>query len=743
MKQIVPFPLDLDGTDDILTITDSESQVHDKGRLSGYPGTQMSELGVDEYGTAYWLDPLGNRTDIADLFVRMDVDYSVPTSGLYDGVGTISDFYLNVIERNDFIATDKSLVHILPAVPTAQKVNSNIDIEFDYGIRVTASGQYSSSYSMLRALDRTSSGVGDGFLWNTGAGEKWFQIEYPEPIMIVGFDYFSFRGDYTVRNGEVQVSTDGTNWTTVHRINSSTTTERNQRIAPVTAKYIRLLELNGGNTGIGGFNVLTSKRNATLGFNTNSDWYDKSTLKLTETDTEFELSEIYSQGPNSDNITIATMESRAVVSASLLPGQVIDHSANQFKAISLTKIEHNGLGISANDFVITLEPGQYIIDFTHYFKGTLYSTAASCAIGIMEMKSGKFLTEAQEFVRTRVQTSDSGVSGRFEFYLPEAAKIAFVERRNVASSVTDSVDGILPGKYFEAEIIKLTDTPIGDTMLSPKYITRKNLIADYAIEDIVTNSSPVFNADWQAPGMLTESTLSGDAILMSVTPDLGPNNPLWIEIELPEAVTPTLATLTNRNYHSARPPSEFAIFGEVDGEWVQISDISTTKAIMGYTVDVPLRVSQPISKYRIEIYKFEEVQVGIATFRLHDDTRIVNDRISATFTHDSSNELNMDDLCGPGLVANTNRIKNVGFQYRADDVHNLRAVFNQVADYNGDRTMYVNRISGFKTTLEAEIVITSKPTLQPMLLASDLPPGLYEITFNNHTYVPFIYLEKA
>ena len=158
------------------------------------------------------------------------------------------------------VAQGEPMVHVLPEFPVAEITNSNIDIVFDYGVHVTVSGEYySGRYSLAKALDRTAIDLSDGFIWDESAGEKWYQIEYPEAVLIAGFDYAEFRDDYTVRNGEVQVSMDGETWTTVHSINSSTVTGRNQRITPTMAKFIRLVELDGGKTGIGTFNVLVTK----------------------------------------------------------------------------------------------------------------------------------------------------------------------------------------------------------------------------------------------------------------------------------------------------------------------------------------------------------------------------------------------------------------------------------------------------------------------------------------------------
>lgn len=162
MKPIVPYPVSVDATDDNLNVLLSDGSVLDKGRLSGYPGTQMSELDVDEYGTAYWVDPLGNRTDIADLYVRLNVGYSSSESGVFQGAGELSEFYSAVLARNDFTPEDKGLVHIIPAVPTQVEFRSHTDITFDYGIRVTATGINSTSYAMYKALGRTINGGGDG-----------------------------------------------------------------------------------------------------------------------------------------------------------------------------------------------------------------------------------------------------------------------------------------------------------------------------------------------------------------------------------------------------------------------------------------------------------------------------------------------------------------------------------------------------------------------------------------------------
>lgn len=741
MKPIVPYPVSADATDDNLNVLLSDGSVLDKGRLSGYPGTQMSELAVDEYGTAYWVDPLDNRTDIADLYVRLNVGYSSSESGVFQGAGELSEFYSTVLTRNDFTPEDKGLVHIIPAVPTQVQYRSATDITFDYGIRVTATSIYNTSYAMSKFLDRTISGTSDGFLWvNSAPNDSNVTIEYPEPIMVTGFIYRSFRGDYPLRNGRMEVSMDGVNYTVVSSVAISTLTP--QAITPVVAKYVRVVSGTGGKIGIGQFNVLTSKLEAQLAFNVDTQWYDPETIRVVETDTTFEMSEVLNTPPNTDNFTAVTLADRAELVARLGPDESVSLTSMVPNAIRFNEAIHNGLGAKVTGPYFTVPEGHYIFDFSLIAGNFHYGPLSRVFVQLMDLDSRIPMSTPLLSMRRSFQPIDFLVEGRFELFVPTGTRLALMEHRNATTAVTIDSD-----TRCRLRITKVSDTPMGETINTSRAYTHKNLLADYEVGDLVLDSSGLFEG-YQLIDGFNESALNQKfALLTGAEPTV--DNPWWISFKLPEPKTPTHLTMTSRpSPRSAgdqhlHPWNNFSVFAKIDGEWVKVANRTVVKPISWATSeDIALELTGPSDEYRIEFYDKAAAYIVVNTIRLHDDTALRGKRISAEIPHHTTtSSVSSDRLLTdrePDQLITLSPTNVVTF--RGDTAFNLHITYSMVNTYSGNVVSLHRVVNGVLVHVR-DVSINWSPSIQPDIFESGLQPGLYQLSAATTTVISNIYLE--
>lgn len=737
-NNIKPFPVSMEAPDDRLLITMSDGNVVNLGRLSGYPGTQMSELGVDDLGNIYWTDPLGEVTLIDNMFSRIKATYQGMNVGLYNGISELGSVLSDTIDRNITYPSDAELIYLIPSgakgFPKVEVI-SPLEVRYPGVATLKVNSILNGNYSIDKSQSYTqATGNYDGILWAAGNSVRYLTFEFDTSVSFSGFNFTFISNNYRPRHCEVQVSDDGVAWNTVYLLNLQSESGIYRLDRPYPCKYIRLMETGDQQYfEISAFQPFMSKKDVTLTTST-VPFLDTTAVELIEDVDHFRIEPLFNVPPQADTFNPYITSGAAIYE--LRSGMLKDRKVGvDAEAINPDTVVSIGEGSSLHRKAIRLEVGHYFIDFTSMVVST---SNLVVTFGLYDTYTETNIDASLDITTAQSDRSIDMVNGRFEFY---NAVPRYVQLRCIYSANNQIQQVDPPEVRCRMSVLRVSETPLGNVTVPGMAITHKNIFSEYDIEnELKVTASQAFSRP--ATNMFNDiRDTQGSSATAGVTTA---KDPVVITWTFPEARKPIGWSINQLAGVPKYAPKSFSIEVLVKGYWVAVVEVNNK--VGEYPIDGiwgTLDLDQAYTHWRLVVTETgHQASLTIRTFKLHSDELIRNPRISGEVLNVYSNNPSREDVWS-GRNESVNIPTTTASHpllFRADDRYNLWMRFGG-AIYS----LTLNSVSllCLDTGETIELSATWDKEVDYVLVGTDLPPGLYRVILpNKNQYVRAIYLEE-
>lgn len=725
MNGIKPFPTAMESIDDILHVTMSDGQVVTKGPVNGYPGLQMSYLGVDPEGTAYWEDALGVRTDISTISTRLEINYSSLQSGLYAGLEDLNEFYVGILEDNDYIEIDKSLLRIWPATPVAISNVGFGDYLLTNDIKITSSSVYG-SYSVLEGITDNAK----WFAWNSTEAGQWFQIEYPAPILIIAFDYevIGWSTSYRLNKATIQTSMNGHEWDTVYVIEDGTKDLEYQRITPTVCRYIRLVTDMPGMQGFNKFIPFSSRAESILGYNIIESWYDPSSVRLVEQDNYFEVAPVFDKALDTEDAIYLDNNNSTVAISTGVESLYTNVLRNEWHFYKFDLAINNNLNLESSPRCIYLTPGQYVINFNYLLKTDVGTQRILGDLGLVNTDTMVPLDGLRPIETDNTSMDAYPMQGRFEFYISETTAVAFGIKTNFGDyNYSDTTE-----YNCKLDIQKISLTPVmtylephATLRLTPILRDRSGTVIDYP-------GTPYHTITINGFGLCTYDTRNEYYRTLEVWRDLTDRD---LNITLLEPMSPVAFRLGQ--FNATHKVLAFEVWCKVSGEWIKVGTCENydTEGEMEHISLVPATSKE--WKVRFIGVVSDGVSLRVSNMEFYEDTPVLGRSLPYVLTdlHNTidSYSFSAKDLRRWNRLAPSATYDEITFTVEATfNLYILPLISSALANLLAVKLTYMG---------DSVPTLTPDMSLELIPLAMSLPAGTYKL--DGAYNISDIYLEEV
>lgn len=711
MKTLIPFPVHITVTDDQITLNLSDGSTQTQGRLSGYPGNEMSDVNVDDYGKLTWTDPTGNVTEVGTLFKNVNINYTSAVAGMYRGLDELPATVQRIHDANDMLPESADLIRTITDVYDTPIAHYNGWAGFEIaGVGHVLSSHSTSGYPVRSMALATRNPTKDNevHVWSGGSTDRWVVWEYESVISVAGVEMGNFRREpWATDYYHISVSENGVDWKEIHRVRYTEVggyipfdrvyVTRFLKIAPDV--YKSTIELPATN-------FITSKSNTKVPLDINTDWYDKETTAVVETDTHFELYALFDNTPVVETFTPAKLEPDLYNEVTLDTGYPF--SMGPIRILRFPEGGFKGdLPIGYKDGAFKLPVGYYEIDI----EALVHNISSRDIMRVRIAATNEIIAESSETNETNRRLLPMATNNKLVFYNPYDQYVYFAaESTNTTTNLTV--------EHPVKETLHIRKIPYTNmTHERPGKYKYKNILAGLDTSLVISNDT--LDNLFVRPGDFTTTLAVG-----------GTHH---IEFELPVPITVSGHTLDMTKGGA----SSYSIDAYLNGSWVPLHEATLKDTDLTYRTLWGEYEPVTASKWRITVvptstaYMFKQLSFHNREAFLNGSVRVV--MLDPTTSTASTAAIN-GEVC-PSTNINLRMGDGIAMKYRVDDYHNLYAAGSNVT------TDFI--LTEVVTGAVYERSVTYAASEEFKLVMSDLPPGVYEITTAMPTFIGEFYFEKV
>lgn len=555
MKTMLKYPINFDSEGDRVKITYSDGTVEDQGRLSGFPGKEMSDVTVTESGMLQWTDPLDNVTSVGNIAKNLKMRYVSTKSGVYSGAGELSDLLNLLIEQNLVHPSDPDLVYTLTPDLGEQSRVGWTQFTIANVATITATSHQTSSYP-LHSVYSTEGTL--PFSFSSSDYVKEIVFEYVEPITISAI----FQDHYRLTGRESSFmeffsSVDGETWIPFHvnkrdDIGNVVSLEK-----PIRAKWFKLkANKDSGLAEVPPTHFLINKLDIVSGLNINDEWYDSKTARLIEHGDKFTLEPVFDKSRNAENFKAVDPRDSAILRGLTPAGTSMDIAYDRLITMDT---------IVGSPEPVTYRNGAFLLPKGHYEITARLGVLTSNRHVVLDAYNCKGMVKiASSSSEYKTYSAGKFTLGNYtlSFYNPSENWISFMQ--NYGASLPASVEEDL---VEELRIFRLTDTESNIKVLSNISETNESIFETLSIEDVNIDIRAETITDGDTANLLTGNVKGSEDLTYALNKIS--NEPTILTFTFPSAV--------NIAGFSMDQPSTYNIYIHnfdvellVNGEWENV-----------------------------------------------------------------------------------------------------------------------------------------------------------------------------
>ena len=373
MQNVSKFPVAIDTTDDQITLTYSDGSVEQLGRLSGYPGSEMTSMDVDAYGTLSWSDPLGVKTEVGTLAKNINLGYSGANSGVFKEYGTIDSVLTELLAVNSTLPESGDLIR---SFTLDNPDNQPVLYQGSRGMSLTgvgtlvASSFTSASYPIFNIAKYVRDpGTSDCFLYAGSDPLKETVWTFDQPTSFSGVELLKTASNFLDKLPDyfaIYCSPDGETWKRILKVYDYQIGGYIPFDKVVLTKYLKIKSFGGGTADVlPCTNFIVSKSKIKLPLTIDTDWVNPDTTKVTETEDSFILSPLFDNVPDLDNF-LAVSKDPVLHMSNLIPAGTTDYTTDSNRILKFDNVISCSLSANYRNGGFKLPAGRYRAELDIY-----------------------------------------------------------------------------------------------------------------------------------------------------------------------------------------------------------------------------------------------------------------------------------------------------------------------------------------------------------------------------------------
>ena len=725
MQNVSRFPVAIDTTDDQITLTYSNGEVEELGRLSGYPGSEMTSINIDDFGTLSWTDPLGVKTEVGPLFKIVNYSYASNVSGILKGYGEPTESLEYMIRINSLVPESGDLMRSLTDDDPENALvlyNGWLGVELVGVGTILASSYASTTYRVHHvARHRYDSVSTEDFVFASADTVKELVWEFNDIHKFSGVEFSNVAAGQlsTVPESfDVYTSNDGANWELLTNVKDYELAQYIEFDSPVITRHFKVKALKGRKspaTRIPGINFIVKKSDALVPLDIETEWYDKTTTNMVETDSSFELSPIFDNTPNLDTFLPLDINPSLHMST-VIPKGTTNLSDLNDRMLKFDNIVSNSLDVQYRKGGFKLPMGRYKVETDVY----LGDGNPDVVVQAIHGKTGQLLAQSQ-YTRSAARERHEPMGTFYlEFEIFTEDFIYF----NVNLSNAQFKEELYNDVY---EYIKLTKVP-------PHALERSYLPFFKYVDHLSTIDSSELMLSNLEPQLFDRT--SGYYYFSKGNPDVGN---MYSEIILPtpkELVAYTLVTYFNNTVRVG----PYEIQALVDGKWTTAIKVDyyndlTKGLVHSFEFDTPLTSNR---------WRVVWIENGDASTRgnfylmrlaLHTSEKRFNPMVNFEVLN-SKYQYASESV---DLLRYSKSYSSSDIELRIDEICDIRLDPDATSSLDGEYTFTLhNLLTG--ESLEETVTVTPDSTYVKVF--SNVQPGVYRIQ-QPTKFTSAFYLERV